>query len=159
MFHFSGVAVNLWWLKRYLNPHGLTSGVWEGSFRNPTGIPKMQLDNSDIITFHSYAAPGTFEDKIDELEPLGRPIMCTEYLAREDGSTIEDILPVAKRRGVGAYNWGLIAGRTQTYFPWESWDEPYDEVPQEWMHDLVRPDGRAFRTDEIQTIQKLTART
>ena len=137
----------------------LTSGVWEGSFRNPTGIPKMQLDNSDIITFHSYAAPGTFEDKIDELEPLGRPIMCTEYLAREDGSTIEDILPVAKRRGVGAYNWGLIAGRTQTYFPWESWDEPYDEVPQEWMHDLVRPDGRAFRTDEIQTIQKLTART
>lgn len=144
---------------RSVNPtQPLTSGVWEGSFRNPTGIPKMQLDSSDIITFHSYAEPGTFEDKIDELAPLGRPIMCTEYLARADGSTVEDILPVAKRRGVGAYNWGLIAGRTQTYFPWDSWDDPYDAAPEKWMHDLVDPEGRAFRGSEIETIQKLSGR-
>lgn len=145
---------------RAVNPsQPLTSGVWRGSFRNPSGIPAIQLDNSDIITFHSYAEPTTFEDKIDQLEPLGRPIMCTEYLAREDDSTVENILPVAKRRGVGAYNWGLVAGRTQTYFPWDSWDAPYDEIPEKWMHDLVHPDGRAFQASEIATIQKLTART
>ncbi|MGN7778704.1 cellulase family glycosylhydrolase [Mycolicibacterium sp. 22603] len=145
---------------RTVNPsQPLTSGVWRGSWRKPSGIVATQLDNSDIISFHSYAAPSTFEDKIDELEPLGRPILCTEYLAREDGCTVEGILPVAKRRGVGAYNWGLVAGRTQTYYPWDSWEKPYDKVPEKWMHDLVHPDGRAFRTSEIQTIQQLAAKT
>jgi hypothetical protein len=141
---------------RSVNPaQPLTSGVWRGSFRVPSGIAATQLDNSDIITFHSYAAPEGFEARIDELAPLGRPILCTEYLAREDASTVEDILPIAKRRGVGAYNWGLVAGRTQTYYPWDSWDDPYDAVPEQWMHDLIHPDGRAFRVSEIQTIQKL----
>jgi hypothetical protein len=81
--------------------------------------------------------------------------LCTEYLARDDASTVEGILPIAKRRGVGAYNWGLVAGRTQTYYPWDSWDDPYDAPPEQWMHDLVRPDGQAFSVAEIQTIQKL----
>jgi hypothetical protein len=143
------------WARSVAPAQPLTSGVWRGSWRNPTGIMATQLDNSDIITFHSYAPPEQFEERIDELAPLGRPILCTEYLARGDDSTIEDILPIAKRRGVGAYNWGLVAGRTQTYFPWDSWEQPYSAVPEKWMHDLVHPDGRAFRTSEIQTIQKL----
>lgn len=141
---------------RSVNPgQPLTSGVWRGSWRNPSGIVATQLDNSDIITFHNYDGPEQFEARIDELAPLGRPILCTEYLARNDASTVEDILPIARRRNVGAYNWGLIAGRTQTYLPWDSWDSPYDAPPQEWFHDLVRPDGQAFRASEIQTIQKL----
>jgi Cellulase (glycosyl hydrolase family 5) len=137
----------------------LTSGVWQGSWTpaHRSSIATFQLDNSDVITFHSYGTPDEFDARIDELAPLKRPMICTEYLARKEGSTVEGILPIAKKRGVGVYNWGLIAGRTQTYLPWDSWDQPYAKPPETWFHDLIQPDGRAYRASEIQTIQKLTA--
>ena len=137
----------------------LTSGVWRGDWGEPAGrspISAMQLDNADVITFHSYAEPGGFESRINELAPLGRPIICTEYMARPQGSTVESILPVAKRHNIGAFNWGLVAGKTQTYFPWDSWDHPYTAPPKVWFHDLLLPDGRPYRESEIQTIRGLT---
>ena len=136
----------------------LTSGVWQGSWGagNRSAIAGIQLDNSDVITFHSYAKPADFEARIGELAPLGRPILCTEYLARPLGSTVEDILPIAKRHNVGAFNWGLVAGKTETYYPWDSWDHPYSTAPKVWFSDLVQPDGRAYENSEIQLIQQLT---
>ncbi|MGA8545261.1 MAG: 1,4-beta-xylanase [Mycobacterium sp.] len=138
----------------------LTSGVWDGEWGDPASrstIAGIQLANSDVITFHSYAEPGTFESRIAELAPQGRPILCTEYMARPMGSTIESILPIAKRHNVGAINWGLVAGKTQTYFPWDSWDHPYAAVPKVWFHDLLRPDGTPFGGNESQTIRMLSA--
>jgi hypothetical protein len=73
------------------------------------------------------------------------------------GSTIEGCLPVAKRHNVGAYNWGFVAGKTQTYFPWDSWEHPYKGAPTPWFHDLLQPDGQAYRDSEIQTIHSLTS--
>ncbi|WP_369738239.1 1,4-beta-xylanase [Mycobacterium servetii] len=136
----------------------LTSGVWHGHWSDAgrSAVAGIQVDNSDVITFHSYAEPATFESRIAELAPQGRPILCTEYMARTQGSTVQGILPVAKRHNVGAYNWGLVAGKTQTYFPWDSWDHPYPAVPKVWFHDLLRPDGRPFRNSEIQTIRRLS---
>lgn len=136
----------------------LTSGVWHGDWGEPKGrtpISDIQLANADVVTFHSYAEPAGFESRIGELTPLGRPIICTEYMARPRGSTVESILPVAKRHNVGAINWGLVAGKTQTYFPWDSWDHPYSAVPKVWFHDLLRPDGRPFQDSEGQTVRKL----
>jgi hypothetical protein len=136
----------------------LTSGVWQGSWDpgSRSAIAAVQLDNSDVITFHNYGKPAEFESRITELAPLGRPIMCTEYLARTLGSTVEGILPIAKRHNVGAYNWGLVAGKTQTYFPWDSWEHPYTAPPKLWFHDLLQPSGQAYRDSEIQTIHSLT---
>jgi len=136
----------------------LTSGVWRGDWGQPQGrsaISDIQLANADVITFHSYAAPAAFENRINELTPLGRPVLCTEYMARPQGSTVESILPVAKRHNVGAINWGLVAGKTQTYFPWDSWDHPYTSVPKVWFHDLIRPEGRPFQDIEALTVRKL----
>ncbi|MGD1172854.1 1,4-beta-xylanase [Mycobacterium seoulense] len=136
----------------------LTSGVWRGDWGQPQGrsaISDIQLANSDVVTFHSYAEPAGFESRIGELAPLGRPILCTEYMARPRGSTVEGILPVAKRHNVGAINWGLVAGKTQTYFPWESWDHPYTAIPKVWFHDLLGPDGRPFQDTEALTTRKL----
>lgn len=136
----------------------LTSGVWRGDWGEPAGrsaISAIQLNNSDVITFHSYAEPAGFEARIAELAPMGRPILCTEYMARPQGSTIEAILPVAKRHNVGAYNWGLVAGKTQTYFPWDSWDHPYKAPPKVWFHDLLQPDGRPYRDSEFQAARSL----
>jgi Cellulase (glycosyl hydrolase family 5) len=138
----------------------LTSAVWQGEWdTGSTGaISGIQLDNSDVVTFHSYGEPADFEKRIDELESQGRPILCTEYLARPLGSTVADILPIAKRRKVGAINWGLVAGKTQTYFPWDSWDHPYASIPDVWFHDLLRSDGRPFQDGEIETVRQLTGR-
>ncbi|BBY13131.1 hypothetical protein MMARJ_38710 [Mycobacterium marseillense] len=136
----------------------LTSGVWRGDWGQPQGrsaISDIQLANSDVVTFHSYAEPAGFESRINELTPLGRPILCTEYMARPRGSTVQNILPVAKRHNVGAINWGLVAGKTQTYFPWDSWDHPYTTVPKVWFHDLIRPEGRPFQDIEVLTVRKL----
>jgi hypothetical protein len=140
----------------------LTSGVWDGEWGDPASrstIAGIQLANSDVISFHSYAEPATFESRIAELTPQGRPILCTEYMARPMGSTIDSILPIAKRHNVGAINWGLVAGKTQTYFPWDSWNHPYAAVPKVWFHDLLRPDGTAFQNNESQTIKTLSAST
>ena len=137
----------------------LTSGVWDGEWADSerrNTISGIQLDNSDVITFHSYAAPADFESRIVELAAHGRPILCTEYLARPLGSTVEDILPIAKRHNVGAFNWGLVAGKTQTYFPWDSWEHPYTAMPDVWFHDLLGPDGRPFRGAEVETIRQLS---
>jgi hypothetical protein len=136
----------------------LTSGVWRGDWGQPQGrsaVSDVQLANADVITFHSYAGPAGFENRINELTPLGRPILCTEYMARPQGSTVESILPLAKRHNVGAINWGLVAGKTQTYFPWDSWDHPYTSVPKVWFHDLIRPEGRPFQDIEALTVRKL----
>ena len=136
----------------------VTSGVWQGTWKDParrSEIASIQLDNSDVISFHSYDDPAGFEARIGELAPLGRPILCTEYLARPKGSTIEGVLPVAKRLDVGAFNWGLVAGKTQTYLPWDSWEHPYTAPPKLWFHDLLQPDGSAYRGSEFQAVQKL----
>ena len=137
----------------------LTSAVWQGNWGDPgrrSTISGIQLDNADVITFHCYDKPADFDARITELSPLGRPILCTEYLARSLGSTVEGILPIAKRRNVGAFNWGLVAGKTQTYLPWDSWDHPYTTPPKVWFSDLLQPDGRPYQLSEIQTIRSLT---
>lgn len=147
------------WARSVNASQPLTSGVWQGSWADPgsrSAINSIQLDNSDVITFHSYAGPADFESRIGELTPLGRPIMCTEYLARTEGSTIEGILPVAKRHNVGAINWGLVAGKAQTYYPYDSWERPYKSVPKVWFHDLLYTDGKPYQESDVRTIQKLT---
>lgn len=133
----------------------LTSAVWEGEWADADShntISELQLANSDVITFHCYGEPAAFELRIVELSALGRPIMCTEYLARPLGSTIEEIMPIAKRYNVGALNWGLVAGKTQTYLPWDSWDEPCPTTPEIWFHDLLQPDGRPHRDTEAEAL-------
>ena len=137
----------------------LTSGVWDDEWADPNErgtISGIQLANSDVVTFHSYGEPADFEARVEQLAPQGRPILCTEYLARSLGSTVEGILPIAKAHNVGAINWGLVAGKTQTYYPWDSWDHPYPKPPDVWFHDLLGPDGRPYRDSETQTISQLT---
>lgn len=139
----------------------LTSGVWDGEWGDPARrneINRLQLDLSDVITFHSYAEPKGFEARLEELTPLGRPILCTEYMARTLGSTVESILPITKRRNVGAYTWGFVAGKTQTFLPWDSWDRPVTGPPGLWFHDLLNGDGTPYRASEINTIEELTGR-
>jgi hypothetical protein len=140
----------------------LTSGVWQGSWSDPAkedSIVKTQLAESDIITFHDYGWPEEFEARIRELQPLHRPVLCTEYMARGAGSTFDGSLPIAKRFNVAAINWGLVDGKTQTRYPWDSWTRPYTlEQPPIWFHEVFHPDGTPYRQAEADLIRRLTGR-
>jgi hypothetical protein len=147
---------------RSANPtQPLTSGLWEGDWpkSGPTPIEKIQLQESDIITFHNYSWPENFERRVVWLEKQGRPIICTEYMARSAGSTFDGVLPIAKKHNVGAINWGLVSGKTQTIYPWESWEHPYVlNQPQVWFHDVFKADGTPYRESEAQLFRQLTGR-
>ena len=67
--------------------------------------------------------------RIEQLETYNRPIMCTEYLARGQGSTFQAMLPLLKEKKIAAINWGFVAGKTNTIFPWSSWDEDFTSPP------------------------------
>lgn len=138
----------------------LTSGVWKGDWSSPEKLSRMekiQLENSDVISFHNYGRPAEFEQRITWLKAYRRPILCTEYMARGNGSTFEGSLPIAKKYNVAAYNWGLVAGKTQTFLPWDSWQRPYtDREPAVWFHEVFRTDGTPYRQQEVDLIRRLT---
>lgn len=139
----------------------LTSGVWDGDWSSPeklTPMERIQIHESDVITFHSYSKPERFEKDVLELEQYHRPVICTEYMARSRGSTFQGTLPIAKKYHVGAINWGLVAGKTQTYLPWDSWQKPYtDREPEVWFHEVFRADGQPYRKEETDFIRQIIA--
>ena len=138
----------------------LTSGVWQGdwsSLDKMTPVGKIQIEQSDVISFHNYGWPEDFEAHVTMLEQYHRPIICTEFMARNVGSTFDTILPIAKAHHVGAINWGLVAGKSQTWIPWDSWQRPYvSDKPMAWQHDVFYPDGKPYREREIEVLRSLT---
>jgi hypothetical protein len=120
-------------------------------------LPQIQLRESDIITFHNYGGPESFRRQVTWLKKYNRPVICTEYMARTTGSTFEAVLPIGEEERVGMINWGLVAGKTQTYLPWDSWQQPYvGKQPAVWHHEVLRPDGTPYRQAEVDLIRRLT---
>lgn len=133
-------------------------------------IIACNAENSDIITFHTYEAD-KLEETINRLGEYERPLICTEYMAREFGSTFEFSLPIFKSHNIGCYNWGLVAGKSQTHFGWstilelkekkEKGDflEEGDQIPEPevWFHDIFRTDGSPFNKEEVSFIKETTS--
>ncbi|MGI8402035.1 MAG: 1,4-beta-xylanase [Gemmatimonadaceae bacterium] len=146
---------------RQMNPsQPLTAAPWMGDWMDPSRLSPLtayMLDSSDVITFHSYDDSATVERLVTALERYGRPIICSEYMARPRGSTFRNIMPLLARRHVGAYNWGFVAGKTQTIYPWDSWYHEYTADPDVWFHDIFRPDGTAYDAGEVSFIRGITA--
>jgi len=136
----------------------LTSGVWRGDWSSDSGLSKMeriQLENSDVISFHNYDSPTKFEERVRRLERYNRPLICTEYMARGNGSFFEGSLPVAAIHHVAMINWGLVQGKTQTNLPWDSWQHPYvDREPSIWFHEVFYTDGKPYQPEEAQFIKR-----
>ena len=145
---------------REMNPQQpLTAAPWKGDWADPARVPPLvayMLDSSDVITFHSYDDSTNVERLITALERYGRPIICSEYMARPRGSTFQAIMPIFVRRHVGAYNWGFVSGKTQTIYPWDSWTQEYTAEPKVWFHDIFRADGTPFDTAEVSFIRATT---
>lgn len=152
------------WARSVQPVQPLTAGVWAGKDWSPgaqlSPMQQIQLSQSDVISFHDYHWPEEFEVHVKQLRPYGRPIICTEYLARGYGSTFEGSLPIGKQYNVGMINWGLVDGKTQTRLPWDSWQRPYVLLePPIWHHDVLRADGTPYRQAEIDLIRKETERS
>ena len=139
----------------------LISGIWRGDWSSPDKldpIARIQVENSDLISFHNYSWPEDFEQRVGWLEQYHRPIICTEYMARGVGSLFDTILPIAQKHRVAAINWGLVQGKTQTHLPWDSWYRPYTlQQPAVWFHEVFHPDGTPYRQREAELIRSLTA--
>nr|WP_176598911.1 cellulase family glycosylhydrolase [Sphingobium sp. 15-1] len=138
----------------------LTSGVWQHDDWKTesalTPMEKLQLSQSDVISFHDYNWPEKFQDRVNQLKIYGRPILCTEYMARGNGSTFDGSLPIGKRENVAMMNWGFVDGRTQTRLPWDSWKKPYtQDEPTIWFHEVFRNDGTPYRQAETDLIRSL----
>ena len=141
---------------REVNPsQPSTIGVWKGDhslWGNPQALRPLErfmIENSDVISFHSYDNLQVTREKVEELKKYNRPIICTEYLARGNGSTFEDILPMFKENEIHAVNWGFVSGKTNTIFPWSSWSKSFDSIPKIWHHDIYRTDKSSFSEEEI----------
>lgn len=128
---------------------------------------------SDIITFHCYDGP-SLAKVIQRVRDVaaGRPIMCTEYMAREQGSTFQHCMPIFKEYRVGCINWGLVQGKSQTHLNWQTAKhleerraagrfvrpgETYPE-PELWFHEIFRTNGTPYRAEEVAFIRQMTGR-
>jgi len=95
----------------------------------------------------------SLEKDIEDLKAYGRPMICTEYMARSMGSRFVTHLPVFRRERVGCVSWGLVSGRAQTIYPWGS--QEGSPEPSEWFHDILRRDGTPFDAVEVSLIRNI----
>jgi hypothetical protein len=147
------------WAREAAPEQPLTAGVYYGDWANPdkySPLNRFMLSHADFISFHSYGPRAEMERCVQSLLHFGRPIVCTEYMSRPTGSTFEAILPVLKEHRIGAINWGLVSGKTQTIYPWDSWEKAYTAEPEVWFHDIFRADGTPYIAKETEFIRSTT---
>lgn len=142
------------WAREVGPSQPVSAGLWY------YGCPELnafQIENSDIISYHNYLDPASHALRIGFFKAFERPMYCTEYMARRNGSTFQTILPMLKENNIGAVNWGFVAGKTNTIF---AWDEPLPDVvePPLWFHDIYRQDKTPFDPAETDTIRKINGK-
>jgi hypothetical protein len=140
----------------------LTSAIWMGNWsahHKLTTIQRAQVFNSDVISFHNYGKARDFGRRIGWLESFGRPMLCTEYMARAAGSTFQAILPKAKKQRVAAFSWGLVLGRTQTHLAWEGTkNHKVARGSRRWFHDILHADGTPHLAHEAEFLRQITGK-
>jgi hypothetical protein len=139
---------------RAVNPdQPLSIGLWAWDFEK---LNQFQVQNSDVITYHNYEEPQWHQRVIELLETAGRPLICTEYMARTRNSRFSNVMPLLQKQNVGAINWGFVAGKTNTIYAWDT-PLPDGSQPVEWFHDIFFPDGKPYRQEEVNLIKKLNS--
>jgi hypothetical protein len=140
----------------------LTSGLWIGENWDKRStldaVERIQVDRSEVMSFHDYNWPEQFDKRAKQMLSYGRPVLCTEYMARGNGSTFDGSLPLGKKHNIAMINWGFVDGKSQTRLPWDSWKKPYTyDEPTIWFHEVFRADGKPYRQAEVDLIRRLTA--
>jgi hypothetical protein len=148
---------------RKINPsQPLTVGAWwfDSEDFHTSKLNEYALENSDIISYHCYSTYEEHVRVVKHLKGLGRPLINTEWLARCTGNTVFENFPMFYLENIGCYNWGFVAGKYQTYEPWEGTWQRWEtgEMPDvdftKWFHDLYRPNHRPYDPKEIALIKR-----
>jgi Cellulase (glycosyl hydrolase family 5) len=139
------------WARAANTDQPITAGIWAWDFEK---LNELQVNNSDIITYHDYEEPAWHRRVIELLKVHGKPLICTEYMARTRNSRFSNILPLLKEKNVGAINWGFVEGKTNTIYAWDT-PVPDGSQPMEWFHDIFKSNGTPYREDEVNLIKKL----
>jgi hypothetical protein len=142
------------WGRQIYPDQPLSAGVWNQDLHD---LNAFQLSHSDVITYHNYENEKAHQHCIDTLEKYGRPLICTEYMARLRDSRFDNIMPLLKNQNIAAINWGLVAGRTNTMYAWDT-PIPSGEEPKVWFHDIFRPNGVPYDEKETALIKSLTGK-
>ncbi len=142
------------WGREVYPSQPLSSGVWN---KNLGDLNKFQVENSDVITYHNYNDEKEHQACIDSLRIYKRPMICTEYMARRNNSLFSNILPLLKGENIVAINWGLVSGKSNTIY---AWDTPMADgsEPELWFHDIFRKDGTYYKEEEVKIIKQLTGK-
>ena len=127
---------------------------------------KTSAELSDVISWHNYKPMKDFVVDYEILKRLGRPILLTEWLNRINHQSVRDVYPIIYLERINCWCWGFVAGKTQTYEPWDSlWDQYEASGGKKdfdftlWQHDLFRPNLRPYDPKEIELITSFNART
>ena len=149
------------WARQADPSQPLTAGVWLGPWPNHEKvlpIEKVMLEESDVISFHNYGGLEHVRPRVEQLRRYKRPLLCTEYMARPNGSRFDPVMGYFKQQKIAAYNWGFVAGKTQTNYPWDSWKRQYTAEPDVWFHEIFRSDGAPYDRKEVEYIRKQTGK-
>ncbi len=140
------------WAREVGPSQPLTSAVWKLRFKEVT---HFQIENSDVISYHTYDPPDEHQELIDTLKTFGRPMICSEYMMRINNSFFQNIMPMLKKQSIGAISWGLVTGKTNTRYPWSKFKN--DSLAYKiWFHDIFYDYGTPYDPVEIDTIMALT---
>ncbi|QEH42294.1 cellulase family glycosylhydrolase [Chitinophaga sp. XS-30] len=149
------------WARAVQPEQPLTTGIWTGDWTSDSTlspIARLMIEESDVISFHTYDDSLSVEQKVQQLQRYQRPLLCTEYMARPRQSTFQSILPIFRKHKIAAYNWGFAEGKSQTNYPWDSWKKTYTAEPELWFHDIFRKDGTPYIQEEVDFIKQLTSK-
>ena len=121
-------------------------------------VARVAIDLSDIITFHSYLDFDKVQAEVRMLEREKRPIANTEWLHRIQDNFVQDNLPFYFEKKIGSYHWGLVAGNSQHYLPWDNIRNNPKLDYTRWQHDIIRQDGKTpYDPEEIALFKKFGA--
>jgi hypothetical protein len=141
------------WARKVNPEQPVSAGLWAWEFEK---LNEIQLTNSDVLTYHNYEDPQWHRRTLELFKATGRPMICTEYMARTRNSRFSNIMPMLKEKNIGAINWGFVAGKSNTIYAWDT-PIPSGSQPIEWFHDIFFPTGVPYRQDEVNLIKKLNA--
>jgi hypothetical protein len=140
------------WARECSPGQPLTSGIWAWK-----DYDLACAGLSDIISFHDYGNAENTKTRVASLKQYRRPLICTEWLHRPNGNTIETHLPLYKAEHIGAYHWGLVSGKTQTYLNWDK-SKNTAEGTALWQHDIFTGDLKPYSEKETAFIKELSGK-
>ena len=150
------------WAREVKPSQPLTAGVWQGSLTDPEQALADQSLHAHAVgrdQLPQLPAAGGAEEGRRGPEALP-PAVAVHRVHGPAGRELDSTRSshTSRSEQIGAYNWGFVAGKSQTIYPWDSWQKAYAAEPPVWFHDIFRPDGTPYIADEVAYIRRVTGK-